>query len=269
MHNESDIRLVVTDMDGTLLNSAHAEPAGFTETVRRLAARGIDWVIASGRQYANLRARFDSLGVSPVIIAENGSLGYEAHAEEPYFSDLTPASFFDDILEAAMADPLTVPVYCGPVHASISNRHPEYLEEIGLYFRKTELWSAPAEAHNPEVCKLALFHPQAGDVLLPRLKVFDSPTCRVIHSGAHWVDVQRSGIDKGNALRALLERRGLRPGQAVVFGDYLNDVGMMAIGTHSVAMENAQPEVKAAALHRTCSNDEDGVLVYLRKLGLL
>lgn len=269
MHMKTEIRLVVTDMDGTLLDSAHRLPDSFAESFCALSSRGIDWVIASGRQYANLRHRFDSLGVCPVIIAENGALAYEAHADRPCFSDLTDLAFFDGVMRTALEVPDAVPVLCGPEYASVCGRHPEYLEEVGLYFRRTELWRAPEEVHNPEVCKLAVFHPHAGEVLLPRLKVHETSECRVIHSGAHWIDIQRVGIDKGNALRALLAGRGLHPEQAVVFGDYLNDVGMMTIGTHSVAMANALPEVKAVAGHLTATNDQEGVLVYLRTLGLL
>ena len=53
-----DIRLVVADMDGTLLDEHSEIPQGFWPMLARLRSRGVEFVPASGRQYATLRAMF-------------------------------------------------------------------------------------------------------------------------------------------------------------------------------------------------------------------
>ena len=96
-----DIRLIVTDMDGTLLDGERRLPRHFPAIANGLAERGIDWAIASGRQFANLRAPFDALGMHPDIIAENGALAVAGGEPTPFFRDLTPMAFFADVIGAA------------------------------------------------------------------------------------------------------------------------------------------------------------------------
>ncbi len=265
----SDIKLIVTDMDGTLLDADHRLPEHFAEVVNDLKTRGIHWAIASGRQLANLQAQFAPLGISLDILAENGSLVQLGEESTPFFRDLTPATFFESILTAAAEIPLTTPVLCGADCAWVKDLYPEHRACVNTYFAKTVLWSAFEEVRNCELCKIAFYHPEAATQLHPHLAPFESDDLRVILSSPCWVDVQPRRIHKGNGLQALLHRRNLRPEQAVVFGDYLNDVEMMTMGTHSVAMANAHPELAKACLHTTRANTEDGVLFYLRQLGLL
>ena len=266
---QPDLRLVVTDMDGTLLDAERRLPPGFPDAVRALAARGVRWAIASGRQLANLRDRFAPLGLPLDIIAENGALAWADGADAPFFEDLTPAAFFRPVLEAALQTPGATPVLCGAGQAWVHDAHPESLPGVGLYFARTALWHDLGDVLAHDVCKVAVYHPRAAEALLPRLAPLATPERRVIPSGPEWVDVQHARIDKARALAALLARHGLRPDQAIVFGDYLNDVGMIALTPNGVAMANALPEVKARAAAVAPPNTQDGILRHLRAIGLL
>lgn len=264
-----NIRLIVTDMDGTLLDGERRLPRDFPQTVHTLAAHGIAWAIASGRQFANLRAQFDALGLRPDIIAENGALAVAGGASHPFFQDLTPAAFFDDVLNAALTIAGATPVLCGAERAWVHAAYPENFVEVGYYFSETALWGHPEEICGLDVCKVAIYHPDAAGVLWPVLSPLANAERRVILSSPHWIDVQPARINKGNALSALLSRRDLRPEQAIVFGDYLNDAEMMTLGTHAVAMGNAHPDLKALCAHVTRPNTENGVMWYLKEVGLL
>ena len=75
-----DIRLVVADMDGTLLDEHSEIPQGFWPMLARLCSRGVEFVPASGRQYATLRAMFADKAAQVLdggelsYIAENGNV---------------------------------------------------------------------------------------------------------------------------------------------------------------------------------------------------
>ena len=265
----AEIRLIVTDMDGTLLDGERRLPEGFPEAVRALAARGIRWAIASGRQLANLQARFEPLGVDVDIIAENGALGWMAGERRPFFEDLTPGGFFEPVLREALATPGASPVLCGADLAFVHDRYPGDLPEIAQYFAAHAPWHDLPEALGLRVCKAAIYHPRAAEALYPRLAPLATAERRVILSGPEWVDVQHVRIDKANALSALLDRRGLRPEEAIVFGDYLNDAGMLGLTPHSVAMANALPELRARAAAIAPPNTQNGVLAHLRAIGRL
>ena len=107
------IRLIVTDMDGTLLDGARRLPPHFGALTRALARRGVAWAIASGRQLANLQAQFAPIGAEVDIIAENGALALVAGEAVPFFEDLTPAFFFEPVVRAALGTPGATPVLCG------------------------------------------------------------------------------------------------------------------------------------------------------------
>ena len=82
---------------------------------------------------------------------------------------------------------------------------------------------------------------------------------QVCVAGEEWVDFMDSSVDKGNALRWLQERFGIRPEETMAFGDNTNDIGLMRAAYYSYAVENARPEVKAAARFSCPSWTEKGV----------
>ena len=84
-----DLRLVVTDMDGTLLDGQGRVPAGLVEAVEDMRAAGIVFAPASGRQLANLRAVLGSAVEDSPLIAENGS--FVVHGGEEIHSDTISA----------------------------------------------------------------------------------------------------------------------------------------------------------------------------------
>ena len=78
MTGEIDVRLVVADMDGTLLDDAGSVPEGMWPLVERMEAAGIVFAPASGRQYATLAKLFERTGDRLAYIAENGLLAGDA-----------------------------------------------------------------------------------------------------------------------------------------------------------------------------------------------
>jgi Cof subfamily protein (haloacid dehalogenase superfamily) len=267
--NTPHFKLVVTDMDGTLLDAEHRLPAEFESVVTALRQKGCRWVIASGRQLANLKARFDALGVPVDVIAENGALALCAEENEPFYKDLTPVAHFRPILERAIALPGVTPVLCGATCAWVHDAYPEHFNEVGRYFEKVNVWHAFAEIAHVEVCKVAIYHPHAATELHPALAPLETLQTRVILSGPNWVDVQSASVDKSHALKALMTRFDCAPEEVIVFGDYFNDVGMLTCGVHGVAMGNALPEIQALTPHHAPKNTENGVIAYLHQIHAL
>lgn len=261
--------MIVTDMDGTLLDANHQLPPMFMETVRALKAQGIRWVIASGRQLANLKERFDALQAPVDIIAENGALAQLDGEASPFFCDLTPVSVFTEVLSASLKVAGATPVLCGATCAYVQDTYPENFAEVARYFAHTTQWHTLSEVLGHSICKVAIYHPDAADTLYPALAPFESETLRVILSGPNWVDVQSATIDKGNALQAVMKRFDCAPASVMVFGDYLNDVGMMQGGVHAVAMANALPQLLALTPHHALANTQNGVMHYLKTVGIL
>jgi Cof subfamily protein (haloacid dehalogenase superfamily) len=91
----------------------------------------------------------------------------------------------------------------------------------------------------------------------------DSATLTV--SVASMLEVLPPGASKGQGVALLLEHLGIAPEDAMAIGDAENDLGMLRLVGTSVAMGNAPPEVRRAALHGTASNDDDGAALAIER----
>ena len=88
---------------------------------------------------------------------------------------------------------------------------------------------------------------------------------RVVTDGGTLLQIMPSGISKGSAVRRLWESEGRGGGEALCFGDDLNDVALFEVCSLPVALENSVEALKALARESTGSNDEDGVAHFLSR----
>ncbi|MEU5253995.1 Cof-type HAD-IIB family hydrolase [Streptomyces longwoodensis] len=266
----ADIRLVVTDMDGTLLDDDKRVPAGLWEALARLRERGVLFSPASGRQYATLAREFAEVADGMVFIAENGT--YVVRDGEELSSDPMDRAVAADVVRAVRglaAGGVDVgAVVCGKRSAYVERSDEPFLAEVRRYYLRHEVVE-DVTAVDDDVIKVALFDfGSAERTTAPALAPF-AGTHQVVVSGEHWVDVMNRTANKGAALRRLQRELGITPAQTMVFGDYLNDLEMLDAADWSFAMANAHPEVIRRARHLAPSNNDNGVLRTLaRVLGL-
>ncbi len=262
-----DIRLVVVDMDGTLLDPEHRVPTGLRAVLDLLADRGVAFCPASGRQHATLVRQFTGL-LDPddlVVIAENGS--YVARGGRELSSVTVARDVVHDVVRAVRGLAASgVPagaVVCGKRSAYIERDEPGFVTEVRRYYARLEQVD-DLLAVEDDVLKVAVF--DAGSAAERTGPVLDrfSATHQVVVSGRHWVDVMDPTVHKGVAVRALQERLGVTPEQTMAFGDYLNDLEMLDAAGWSFAMSNAHPSVRARARYLAPSNADDGVVRTIR-----
>ncbi|MEV1061983.1 Cof-type HAD-IIB family hydrolase [Streptomyces sp. NPDC050263] len=256
-----DIRLVVTDMDGTLLDDDKRIPDGLWEVLARLRERGVLFSPASGRQYASLEREFAAVADGMVFIAENGA--YVIRDGEELSSDpLEPgvlARLVDAVRGLAAGGVDVGAVVCGKRSAYVERADEAFLAEVRKYYVRHQVVEDVA-AVDDEVIKVALFDfGPAERTTAPALAPF-ADTHQVVVSGEHWVDVMNRTANKGAALRRLQRELGITPAQTLVFGDYLNDLEMLDAAEWSFAMAGAHPEVVRRARHLAPSNNDNGVL---------
>ncbi|GAA2009391.1 Cof-type HAD-IIB family hydrolase [Brevibacterium samyangense] len=271
----ADIRLVVTDMDGTLLDGNGNVPDGLWPLLDVMAERGITFVPASGRQFATLERDFTRVPGPLAFIADNGT-HVVAHGRtvsvSPLGADLvTEALAFFTGPEVADRD-LGV-VLCCPRVAYVARRDDAFLTRVRPYYASLEVVDSLTEvmAAGPDpVVKVAVNDAESAAEVARRLHVSPAGSfaadAQTVVSGQHWIDVMAAGVHKGAALRALQDRLGVAPEETVVFGDYLNDREMFSCTPHTYAMANAHPDILAAAAHRAPANTEHGVVRVLERI---
>ncbi|MFF4833362.1 Cof-type HAD-IIB family hydrolase [Streptomyces sp. NPDC001315] len=257
----ADIRLIVTDMDGTLLDDDKRAPDGLWETLALLRERGVLFSPASGRQYATLARQFAEVAEGMVFIAENGT--YVVRDGVELSSDPLDPAVAHGVVRATrqlVADGVDMgAVLCGKKSAYVERTDEAFLAEVRRYYLEHRIVE-DVTAVDDDIIKVALFDfGSAERTTAPALEPFTA-THQVVVSGEHWVDVMNRTANKGAAIRRLQHDLGITPAQTMVFGDYLNDLEMLDTAEWSFAMANAHPEVVRRARHLAPSNNDNGVL---------
>ncbi|WP_330460924.1 Cof-type HAD-IIB family hydrolase [Streptomyces sp. NBC_00820] len=257
----ADIRLVVTDMDGTLLDDDKRVPEGLWPMLAELRRRGVLFSPASGRQYATLAREFADVAEGMAFIAENGTYvvrdGVELSSDP---LERSVAARVARTVRRLVADGVDAgAVVCGKRSAYVERTDEAFLAEVRKYYVEHRVVE-DVTAVDDDVIKVALFDfGSAEHTTAPALEEFRA-THQVVVSGEHWVDVMNRTANKGAALRGLQRELGITPAQTMVFGDFLNDLEMLDAADWSFAMANAHPEVARRARHIAPSNNDNGVL---------
>lgn len=259
------IRLVVTDMDGTLLHDDGTVPPSFWPLLERMRAEGITFVPASGRQHATLVRDF--VGRGPLhVIAENGALLTHDGAELFSRTLDTPAvrRMLTALRTLAAREDVGV-VLCGKKSAYIERQDARFTEQAAYYYAELQPVDDLLEVED-EFLKIAVCDLEEDAARLAGELREIAVDHRLVVSGQKWADIMRDDVDKGHALAHLQETLGVTPAETVAFGDYLNDLGMLARAEHSYAMDNAHPDVLAAARNTAGTNASAGVVRVLEGL---
>lgn len=259
------IKLIFSDMDGTLLDENAKLPAGFDSMMAKLKERGVMFAPASGRQYYSLLDTFADYADSLLFVSDNGTM-VRQHGKE-IFSDVIERQRGINILDSVAEHDGIYSVYCGKKKAYLlKEKHPEkYLDVLKNYYREIEFVDSFASVDD-EPIKVSFFTPDAdADTRIFPLFEETSKTMQVVLASAYWVDITNCGANKGMAVRWIQERLGLAPEECAAFGDYMNDKEMLESVYYSYAMANAYPAVKKAARFTAKSNEENGVLAQIQQ----
>ena len=258
-------RLAALDMDGTLLNSAHALTDYTRGVLRRATSAGRIMALCTGRCLSELRYLLDELDGVSYAIAVNGGRLYDLRARRSMRSLNLPAADAEWILGEAMRCDACHQIILGDESFHDFGGEPMlshyHMSEYGSLFEAGSTRVNDLEArrreHADEVGKINVFFAGASDKrrFLARLEGRAVSWCDAVTMG---VEITPVGATKAQGLRALCELLGVPVSQSMAVGDGGNDLPVMRAAGFSVAMGNAIPEVRAAANAFTDDCDHDG-----------
>lgn len=254
--NLENIKLVITDMDGTLLNSKHEVSSKFIQQFNQLQSLNILFVAASGRPYYSIIDKLKTIKNNIIVVAENGGIIAD-NTQVLDSKSMNNNQLFDIDNSIENIEDIVV-IYCSKDKAYIKNTSIENLNIVKEYYSSYQLISSVSEIDN-DIVKIALYHPLSSETyIFPFVEKFNRDN-KVIISSPNWVDISAKGINKGNALRFLLNKFSITNSDVLAFGDYNNDLEMLKEAKHSVAMANAHDDVMAITKYKTTNNDNLGV----------
>lgn len=259
----SQIKMVVTDMDGTLLNSKHEVSPRFFEIFEELKKKDIIFVAASGRQYNSMVDKLAPIKDDIVVIAENGAL--IKHQDEVLLTTPIDKEEVDRILDIVRPLKNVHPVICAQYNAYANDASDAFLTMLREYYSEFDIVKDQT-AVDTEVLKIAIYHFEDSEKYIYPFVQHLEDSLKVKVSGANWVDISHQNAHKGYALQKVMDQYQIAAHQVMVFGDYNNDLEMMQLSNFSFAMANAHPNVLKNAKYTTLSNNEFGVEQVLEKL---
>ena len=262
-----EIKIVATDMDGTLL-----DPRGQLDLPRlekildKLDHRGVRFVIATGNEVHRMRQLLGHLAERVVLVVANGARIFKNN-------ELLQAQTWDDaMVDRALGhfkgrecqDQFVVTamnggfVKKGTVFTELDKfMTPEMIEK--LYQRMQFVDEFDSNLFGGVLKMSMVVGEERLDSVLQEINDLFDGHVRAVSSGYGCIDILQDGIHKAWGLVELLKRWNLKPEQIMAFGDSENDIEMLELAGISYAMENAEEAVKRVATKVAPANSQAGV----------
>ncbi|BBD95878.1 Cof-type HAD-IIB family hydrolase [Staphylococcus caprae] len=275
------IKLIATDMDGTLLNAAHEITPENQAAIKFAQEHGITVVIATGRAFYEANTPVAETDLKVPYICLNGaevrdetfnimSTSHLNHSlvnkitttlkkEDIYYQVYTNRGIYTEAPQRDLEIYIDIAERAGQkadvekIKNSIQKRIDNGTLKIVDNYDKIE--EIPGEL----IMKILAFDSDLGKIDLVGQELAKSPNLAVSSSSRGNLEITHSDAQKGIALATIAKQLGIDLENVMALGDNLNDISMLERVGYPVAMDNAAPEVKAVAKYITDSNENSGV----------
>lgn len=244
------IKLIASDLDGTLLqNGAQDLNPGTAELIHELTARGRIFVAASGRQYPNLRRLFEPVKDEIAYICENGAL--VMYKDEIIAKHVIDRQTGQEILRAMVERDGSEALLSGVHTCYIQPKDPAYLVHLRDVVKNDVTVVDDILQTSEDYLKISVYEKAGINNSEGYWKEKFGDRVTVVTSGMAWLDTVPKGINKGTAMKDLMERFNISREECMAFGDHYNDVEMLEMAGYDFAMENAQEGIRKMCRYKT------------------
>jgi len=260
-------KLIVTDMDGTLLNSDKQVSPETLEALQALMRTGARFTLATGRIYRAAKRYADQIGITTPLICCNGAVIVDPVTDELLYGAPIPVTIGRQVLEIARRYDVYFHLY------DKETIYSERMEKLIAYFQRISMDHPPEHRVQTELVPDALalfdqkdiykigFHYDNSERSAEMRREIEAIEGITGYKSLDTIyDVLLTGVNKGTALARLCGILGVSREEVMAFGDNENDLEMLEYAGMGVAMANAEAFVHDVADHVTASNDDEGVL---------
>lgn len=256
------IKLIVCDMDGTLLDENKNLPPHFNKIYKELYDRNIIFAISSGRQMGEVKKYFPH-NDTIYLMAENG--GYIQHNNQTLLADYMNKEDVYHIKDYIDVLPHRAPMLSGKKAMYAFKQDESFLKDYTAHFNIKFVGSM--EDIEDDIFKITVCDPidPIKDCLHGPLSHFDK--FEVKPSGECWIDINKKGQSKADSIIFLQNKLHISKQETMVFGDSDNDLAMFKQADYSFAMKNADAFIKKNAHYTTLEdNEHDGVMKTIQRM---
>lgn len=254
----NDIKLICSDIDGTLITSDDKLPDNFEKVLQELEKRNIYFVAASGRGVPSIKTKLDYKAENLYYISDNGAI--LQHDNKVFYKNKFSQ---DEVEEVVMAfrECTEASIIATTKDSSYAELHSDHKQDFLKEFYVDYIIVDDITKVDEEFVKITMRSDFNTDENIKRKSMQKlKKKYHLVRAGIPWIDVMRADSNKGKALETLLNYLNIDKKNTIGFGDYPNDIHMLEVVGRSYAMENAHPDVKKIADEIIGSNDDNSVM---------
>ena len=283
------IKLIASDMDGTLLNHNHKIPKENVELINYAKNQGIEFVVATGRAYYEALPALNEENINCDVISFNGGIVYDKNSNIISITPMLPKDLYYTIEILKSFDisyqlytkntiytksiETDINAYIDLIRSNGYDPDVEHLRaeaqqklDVGYITEVENIELYLNEKENPPIKIIAISNDISKLENAAKL-LSENTSISVTSSGANNIEIMHKNATKGEALKEIAKIYGINLENAVAIGDNLNDQAMLDIVGYSVAMKNGNTILKEQAKYVTeKTNSEGGVADTIFKL---
>lgn len=263
------IKLIASDLDGTLLTDNKKLSEVTREALDMAIGKGIHMIPATGRSFKAVPEMIKNYPGVEYVITSNGGAVYSVSRKERIYQCLLEAESVAAVLKMERPDDIVMEIFIrgipyseeayvlDPEKYGATQYGARYVKETRIPIKNIEKF---AWEHQEELDSLAFIcrDMKVKKAFAKRLEQ-EIPNIYVTSSVGHLLEIGHKNAGKGNTLLYLMEQLGVKPEEAMAFGNADNDSSMLKAVKYGIAVANGTSECKDAAAFVTDSNEEDGV----------
>jgi Cof subfamily protein (haloacid dehalogenase superfamily) len=254
----TQISLVVSDVDGTLLTKDKTLTDRARSAVQRLHQAGIGFTITSSRPALGMRFLIEPLGITLPVGPFNGSSIVDPELK-PIEQHLIPAATAQRSLEVLNEFGVDIWLFTNDLWLT-RNPDGDYVPHEKRAIRADPTIVTDFTPYLSAACKIV--GASADAALLQHCEIEMQKAlgaqATAVRSQTYYLDVTPPGCDKGTFVRSMAKRLNIPTDAVATIGDMQNDLAMFRVSGLSFAMGNATEDVKKVASHVTTTNEDEG-----------
>lgn len=256
----NNIKIIFSDIDGTMCNSEKQVTEYTKNIINRINAKGINIVLCSGRTNLDMRELSKMINASKYVISCNGAFVYNYQDDVDIYKSAMKKESIENIWKFCKKENIELILESKKVRYTNFKNHKKKYIEINDIEDISEESIFQVVMNNVETEK----RKEIEKFLLRNEEIW-SANHGINKSNKYYYDVNNKNIDKGIGIQQLINSLGIKKEETIGFGDGVNDYAMFRECGISVAMENAEKELKNVANYITLTNNEDGVAKFIEK----
>ena len=265
------LKLIVFDLDGTLLNDNNEIGEETKELVMELKTYGVRFSFATGRLHSSIIDHAQTLELHSPLISLDGSLIKSYPKGEILFESYIPSRYVKKAIKYADALLLKIALCHGDAiyYTDFNSAIPNLLDKFGAEYIQVDSY----DKYLDNTLEIVIAGDMKDSVRLFNNRMMFPYTFGLntsyykSHSRGdlYYVEVRKSGTDKGTGLKRLATHLNTNIKETAVMGDWYNDRKLFDTGAISVAVQNAVNEIKYHAQYVTKrTNNEDAAAEFLQ-----